>query len=170
MNYLNVSRSKRRIAGVFSLGALSLGIFLGTSNQVWAGAGVSDEPNVCTWINCGAQLIIGTYVRTPGGESLPFTTQIYARAGACIRLDVTAQDQGADLEMVLVSPDGTAWRNDNDLLDPTPLIKVKDAPVMGWYSLQVSDTRGLGAQANFQLRYGLYNIGNPNCINPTLPI
>ena len=121
---LNISRSKRRIAGLFSLGALTLGIFLGTSNQVWAGAGVLDVPNICAGINCGAQSISGTYLPSPNGQSLPFTTQIFSPAGACIRLDVTSQQ--TNLEMVLVSPNGTAWRNDNfNLNDQSPIIKVK---------------------------------------------
>lgn len=164
MNSLNVTHSKRRIPGLFSLGALTLGISLGASSQVWAGAGVFDFTDTCTGINCASQSINGTFVFDQFGQALPFTTQVYAEVASCLRLDVTSQQ--SDLELVLVSPNGTVWRDD-DTNGNRPLIKVNGASARGWFTVQVSSYNGLGQPAGFVLRYGRYNVGNPNCTNPT---
>lgn len=167
MDGINVTHSKHRKLGLFSLGALALGVSLGTSSQVWAGAGVTDTPDSCTGINCGSQSINATYTQNQFGQSLPFTTQVFVPGGFCVRLEVTSQGSGGDLEMVLVSPNGTVWRDDDSAGNNRPLIKVNAAPVFGWYNLQVSHFAGTGATTNFILRYGLYTSGNPNCSSPT---
>ena len=46
-----------------------------------------------------------------GGNSQPFTLQVFSTGNECVRLDVLTQ--GTDLEIALVGPDGTLWRNDD---------------------------------------------------------
>jgi hypothetical protein len=91
----------------------------------------------------------------------------------CLRLDVvsesTAAGGPADMEMVLVSPDGSVWRNDNrSAADKRPLIIVPRPPSQGWYTVQISLARGIavppGSHFNADLSYGRYTSPeNPNC-------
>jgi hypothetical protein len=132
-----------------------------------AGSLVYDPFNTCTSINCSSQSIRGTYHSDAAGDSDPFILQIYSGGGECVRLDVTAETH--DLEMVLISPTGRIWRNDDIFDDPRPLIEAI-TDINGWYTLQVSHYTGANVIADFTLRYGRYNSGNPNCSSVTTPI
>jgi hypothetical protein len=103
------------------------------------------------------------------GDRDPFILQIYTGGGECVRLDVTNQTH--DLEMILISPTGRIWRNDDRAYpnDRRPLIKAI-TDINGWYTLQVSHYTGGNVIADFTLRYGRYNSGNPNCSSVTTPI
>jgi len=133
-----------------------------------AGSLLYDPPNTCTTINCSSQILNGTYHSDALGDRDPFILQIYSLGDECVRLDVTAQT--SDLEMVLISPTGRIWRNDDRSLSAfRPLIKAI-TDINGWYTLQVSHSVGADVIADFTLRYGRYNSGNPNCSSVTFPV
>jgi hypothetical protein len=125
-----------------------------------------DPFNDCTGINCASTIINGTYHADAAGDADPFILQVYSGGNECVRLDVIAATR--DLEMVLISPTGTIWRNnDRNASNPRPLIKAI-TDVNGWYTLQVSQFNGANVTADFTLKYGRHNPGNPNC-SPETP-
>jgi hypothetical protein len=133
-----------------------------------AGSLVYDPPNTCTSNNCSSQSILGTYHSDSLGDRDPFILQIYSGGDECVRLDITYATH--DLEMVLISPTGRIWRNDDrNSSVGRPLIKAI-TDINGWYTLQVSHYNGANVIADFTLRYGRYDLGNPNCFSPTNPV
>lgn len=135
---------------------------------VLAGSLVYDPLNTCTSINCSSQSIHGTYHSDAAGDRDPFILQIYSGGGECVRLDVT--EETYNLEMVLISPTGRIWRNDDrNASDSRPLTKAI-TDINGWYTLQVSHSNGADVVADFTLRYGQYDPGNPNCSSVTPPL
>jgi hypothetical protein len=135
---------------------------------VLAGSLMYDPLNTCTSTNCSSQTIHGTYHSDAAGDRDPFILQLYSGGDECVRLDVTAEDY--DLEMVLISPTGRIWRNDDrNLSNNRPLIKAI-TDINGWYTLQVSHFNGADVIADFTLRYGRYDPGNPNCSSVTPPV
>jgi len=140
-----------------------------------AGSLVFDPFNTCTSINCSSQSIHGTYHSDALGDRDPFILQIYSFGDECVRLDVTNATDAVtglpqDLEMVLISPTGRIWRNDDrSASDFRPLIRAI-TDINGWYTLQVSHFAGADVIADFTLRYGRYNSGNPNCSPVTPPL
>jgi hypothetical protein len=157
---------KKTMASSVSLIALLLGLFASPS-RVLAGSQIFDDRDTCTGINCNSDSINGTYLLA-STNSQPFILQVYSSGNECVRLDVTSQ--GTDLEMVLVSPNGTVWRNDDRAGSLLPLIKANTFG-QGWYTLQVAHFNAFGGpSSNFNLRYGRYNSGNPNCSGATVPL
>jgi len=133
-----------------------------------AGSLLYDLLNTCTTINCSSQVLNGTYHSDALGDRDPFILQIYSFGAECVRLDVTAQTH--DLEMVLISPTGRIWRNDDrSLTNLRPLIKAI-TDINGWYTLQVSHFAGADVVADFTVRYGRYDSDNPNCSSATIPL
>ena len=111
----------------------------------------------------------------------PWITEVLARRGECLRLDVTRplasddeDDEDLDLELVVISPDGIVYRNDDrDELRPDdlrPLVKIANTPSTGWYTVRVAHYLGAGDQTNFTLLYARYTTGNANCADPTPPL
>jgi hypothetical protein len=138
---------------------------------LWATPIFDPDTSTCTGINCSSVRIDGA-VRQINGESRPWVIEIFANPGTCLRADVTAQ--GADLEAVLIAPNGDVYRNDDSGATTCflcPLIKVDQTPgpERGWYTLQIAHYFGIPVDANFTLLYGLYPTGNPNCASPTPP-
>jgi hypothetical protein len=145
---------------------------------LWATPIFDPDTIDCAGINCSSVRIDGV-VRQSFGEVHPWVIEIFAFAGKCLRADVTAQ--GADLQAVLIAPDGTVYRNDDSGVAPCPLcplIKVDPTPGLvptdpfrnrGWYTLQIAPFGGAAVDVNFTLLYGHYPQGNPNCASPTLP-
>ena len=143
----------------------SIGLFL-APNNAWAGSRLFDGQDTCTTTNCGAVVFSGTPQRSANGDSDPFTIQVFSAGNECMRLDVT--EQGGDMEIVLISPSGRVWTND-DTNGSRPLVKAI-TNVRGWYTLQINQYNGLQPVSSvqyFTLAYGLYNNGNPNCASPT---
>jgi hypothetical protein len=133
-----------------------------------AGSLMFDPFNTCTSVNCSSQIINGTYHADAAGDVDPFILQVYSQGNECVRLDVVAED--FNLEMVLVSPTGKIWRNnDRNASNLRPLIKAI-TDVSGWYTLQVSQFNGAAVISDFTLRYGRYDINNPNCFSETPPL
>jgi hypothetical protein len=136
---------------------------------VWAGPLVFD-PSVsnCTGINCSSTTYNGSTILDQFNSANPFILQVFAPdANLCLRIAVSAQT--GNTEIVLVSPTGQVWRNDNrGAGDTRPLVKAI-TDVAGWYTLQVSHSAGSG-DVDFTLNYGVYTPGtNPNCSSPTTP-
>lgn len=134
-------------------------------------------PSTCTGINCASTNIFANIISsanlTPNGME-PFVVQLMSTPSHCTRFDVVSQN--TDTEIVVTSPDGTVWRNDDRAPgDLRPLVVIPaGASVPGWYTVQISRYNGVstapGNHFDAQLVYGRYNgPGNPNCANPTPP-
>ena len=127
----------------------------------------------CDVQNCGAVLISGQSQRNNFGDSIPYTAGIYADANECLRLEITYQvtkapPEPADLQIVLVSPTGSIWRND-DLHGTRPVVTAR-TDVKGRYTVHINQSKGvqpINSIQTFGLAYGRYVIGTPvNCPEP----
>lgn len=100
----------------------------------------------------------------------PWTMQVYSTAGQCLRLFVSSTS--FDAKLVVIAPNGNVYRHD-DILFPTdlrPLVKIANAPISGWYTVQVAHFSGIPINNNFTLLYGRYNAGNINCDGGTVAL
>lgn len=129
----------------------------------------------CNVLNCGAVFISGQSQRNNFGDSIPFTAEIYADANECLRLEVNylvtkVPAPAADMQIVLVSPTGSIWRND-DSNYTRPIVTAR-TDVKGHYTVHVNQSKGLppmNSVQTFGLSYGRYIIGTPvNCPNPVV--
>ena len=102
-----------------------------------------------------------------GPSAGAWTVDVFAGVGECIRLAVTAQ--AADLELTVIAPNGTVYRNDDGGGSLRPLVKIASAPNNGWYTVHASSFSGAPVEGNFTLLYGRYSAGNANCGTPTSP-
>jgi hypothetical protein len=129
----------------------------------------SPGPSNCTRTNCVGPVLNGISMKNINGDSISFTTQVFADAGECVRLDVTNED--VPMKMVLVSPSGTFWPNDGrTAADPRPLIMAR-ADVRGYYTVQINvspkSQQPVNSLQGFTLDYGRYVYGNAfNCPSP----
>ncbi len=151
---------------VLAAGLLTLG------GPASAGSLISDAKNTCTTALCGAQTISGTVgaVVKPGTTldlvTAPFVIEVYAQPNDCLRLEVTVMED--DLAMTLVAPSiFGVWQDDDSGGLNKPRIEVNGLPSAGWYTLTVSIWDGFPIDADFTLKYGRYNLDNPNCSSPT---
>ncbi len=148
-----------------AVAALSLtGIGMAQASQIF-----DTTASTCTGINCSSTVIGGT-VNGFNSTHGSWTAEIFAPAGACLRLQNLSQ--GADLEIVAVAPDGSVFRNDDGGVAPCTLcslVKINNTR-NGWYSVSVNQFAGTAVQANFNLAFGQYNANNPNCATPTVPV
>ncbi|PON14073.1 hypothetical protein C2W62_30985 [Candidatus Entotheonella serta] len=110
--------------------------------------------------------ISGTYESNGNNNVDPFVIQTFSSGDECVRLEVI--EQGADMEMTLISPTGTIWQNDDGGVGSQPLLKVI-TNVRGWYPLVVSQFAGSSLIANFNFLYGRFPSSSSQCSNPTLP-
>jgi hypothetical protein len=133
---------------------------------------VFDETlSTCTGPNCANMRIAGT-VFSFGPSANTFVINAFANVGECVRFDLISPPHPApDMEIVVVAPNGTVFRNDdrNGALDRRPLVKIASAPNNGWYTVHVAQFNGAPTETNIVLLYGRYNAGNPNCATPTPP-
>ncbi|MBV8649575.1 hypothetical protein [Paludibacterium sp.] len=159
----------RRIATALGAGLLMAG-------QAWAGSIIWTPPSACTSLNCDATVLhanVTTSSTNPGGSVEPFVLQVHSSPQYCLRLDVF--NQSARMQVVIVAPDGTVWRNfGRSAADPRPLVVVPRG-VQGWYTVQISllggSTPTPGVHYNADFAYGRYtSLSNPNCANPTPPL
>lgn len=126
----------------------------------------------CSTLNCNAATLNGISFKTGPGDSVSWSSQLFADVGECIRLDVFAQS--ADMELVLVSPSGAVWKNDdrNASTDFRPLIRAR-ADVKGYYTVQAnyfSGNQAVNSLQTFSLAYGRYRIGSFNCPTAYTPV
>jgi hypothetical protein len=140
------------------------------------GAGASEATQIfdpsastCTGTNC-SQTVIGGTVNGFGPTAGPWTASIFAGTNECLRLQGLTQT--SDLEITAVSPGGVVFRNDDGFVAPCalcPLVKINGTQ-NGWYTVSVSHFAGSPVQENFTLGFGRYNVNNPNCAAPTIPV
>jgi hypothetical protein len=130
------------------------------------------DPTVdsCTSLNCGSVLVGGSVINHSGVSTSRWDVAIYAGAGECLRLDqTTVFGSGVDDEMVVVSPDGTVYRND-DFGSLRPRVVIRPTPTRGWYYVSIARYTGAPApEHDFYFRFGRYanSSTNPNCASPT---
>lgn len=130
-----------------------------------------DTVAACAGANCSSLRIPGT-VFAFGGSAGVYTIDAFAAPGECVRFDLISPPHPApDMELVVVAPDGTVFRNDdrNGALDRRPLVKIAAAPQNGWYTVHVAQFAGAATETNIVLLYGRYPGGNANCATPTPP-
>ena len=165
-----MERFLRRTVGAAALLGLTPVIAV---SEAMAGTYVFDPTtDPCGQPNCSSEQVSGTVGELTGAQStenlLPWTLQVFATRGLCLRLEVLSQDQ--DLIMNVVEPDGSTFFDDDGAGDLRPLVKIANTSDRGWNTVQISrfagefpDTSG----SNFRLAYGTYPAGNANCANPT---
>ena len=122
--------------------------------------------STCTTANCSMMIVGGATNSIAGATAGPWSAEIFANTGNCMRLFVTTQN--ADLEIVAVSPNGTVFRNDDGGGNNRPLVKINNT-ARGFYTVHVGTWNGAALEADFNLGIGLYNGNNPNCASPTPP-
>jgi hypothetical protein len=130
-----------------------------------------DTVSTCTGANCSSVRIPAT-VFAFGASAGVFTIDAFASPGECVRFDlISPPHPSPDMELVVVSPDGQVFRNDdrNGATDRRPLVKIGSAPVNGWYTVHVAQFAGTATETNITLMYGRYPGGNANCAAPTSP-
>lgn len=124
----------------------------------WAGSQIESRLSTCTTINCAGETIRGTHQATE-----PFVSQIFARAGECLRLDVTQASADTTLRVVMPTVNFTAANNNRAADDTRPLLKLDNLARTGWYTVLVSLQGAGNTVVRFRLDYGRYPGGNPNC-------
>jgi hypothetical protein len=131
---------------------------LATTTAARAGSQLESVRSTCSPINCSGMTMRGVYQSTE-----PFVFQIFARAGECLRLDVS--EQTADMTMLVVFPavNIEAFADDRGVSDARPLVAIDGVDLTGWYTVIVSQTDGDNVVARFELEYGRYPAGNANC-------
>jgi hypothetical protein len=150
-----------------TLGVVLVGPTVASAQNIF-----DDTVSSCTGANCSSLRIPGT-VFSFGPSAGQFVISVFAAPGQCVRLDLISPPHPApDMELVVIAPDGTVFRNDdrNGALDRRPLVKIGSAPQNGWYTVRVGQFAGVATETNVVLLYGRYPGGNPNCATPTLPL
>ena len=125
-----------------------------------AGSIVEAFASSCTGINCAGLTIRGVHQRTE-----PFLLQVFASEGECLRLDVDGQSDDTAMLLITPSVNFAALSDDRDFdgEDFRPLIAVDPVPWTGWYTVVVSYFDLDNRRVKFNLKYGRYPSGNPNC-------
>ena len=116
----------------------------------------------------GSSLELDGTLNDTNGNAQPWTAELYAGVGECLRLFVTTT--AFDAKLTVIAPNGTVFRDDDSGGSLRPLVRVASAPVQGWYTVQVAHYAGAPQNANFTLLYGRYTAGNPNCAVATTPM
>ena len=129
-----------------------------------------DSVSSCTTDNCSSLTLPGTVLSFGDISAGNFVINTFAASNECLRLDVSSQ--GADLEMIVIAPDGTVYRNDDSGDSSCPLcptVKINPTPNNGWYTVHLAHFVGAAVDANFTLLYGRYTLNNSNCSGSTSP-
>jgi hypothetical protein len=138
------------------------------------GAGQADATNLfnptvsTTTVLDGASIELDGTLNDTLANSQPWVAELFAGIGECVRFFVTTT--AFDAKITVVTPHGVVYRDDDSGGSLRPLVEINGAPVSGWYTVQVSQFTGQPQNANFALKYGRYNFGNPNCGAPTSPL
>lgn len=146
---------------MFTKAFLMIGSALAVTGAAWAGSQIESRVSACGGPNCAGETIRGTHQATE-----PFVSQIFARAGECLRLDVT--QQSADVGLVVAAPVApfAASSDDRDAGDTRPLLMLDMLPWTGWYTVVVAFEDVGNTVVRFRLDYGRYPGGNSNCQAP----
>jgi len=159
-----------RLAGAIVLTTLLLMSAVGSATELR-----DDTFSTCTTINCSSLRFPGTLFNSGGGTfANTWIANFAGGVGQCLRFDVTVPSAAVavgnlDLELVVVAPNGTVFRNDDRSpgVDRRPLVEIDPAPNNGWYTVHIAQFSGTPVNLNFVLLHGVYNSGNPNCSSPT---
>jgi hypothetical protein len=124
----------------------------------WAGAMYEAPVSACGTINCSGMTIRGVQQTND-----PFSIQVFARQGECLRLDVNTQTQ--DMALLWVPP--SVWYSeiwdDRGAGDVRPLFVRDPVPWTGWYTIVIAYYEFSDLSGKFTLEYGRYPSGNVNC-------
>lgn len=137
------------------------------SNQVNA-TNLFDPSVSTTTILDGSSVQLDGTLNDTNGNSQPWTAELFAGAGECVRLFVIST--AFDSKLTVIAPNGVVYRNDDGGGSLRPLVKIASAPNRGWYTVQVAHFTGAPMNANFTLLYGRYSAGNVNCSGGTSPL
>jgi hypothetical protein len=137
--------------------------------QAFAGPIHDPTTSTCTGANCSSVVLGGTLLSLGTGSAGQWIQEVFARAGQCVRIQVTQETQ--DLAMTVVAPNGAIYENDQGggACPNCPNVKIGNAPRTGWYSVNVAHFNGAAVEGSFTLAYGTYPAGNANCAGPTPP-
>jgi hypothetical protein len=153
----------KKLIAVFAV--CSIGI------SVHGGAGATNlfDPSVsATTVLDGSSVELNGTLNDTNGNSQPWTAELYAGQGECLRLFVTST--AFDGKLTVTAPNGQVFRDDDGGGFLRPLVKIASAPNRGWYTVQMAEWTGAPTNANFTLLYGRYTAGNPNCAGGTVPV
>jgi hypothetical protein len=114
----------------------------------------------------GSTTILGTTFGF-GPSAMPWVAEVFASNGQCLRLAVT--NQATDLEMVVVAPNGTVYRDDDSGGNLRPLVKIPNTPNNGWYTVRINHFGGNAVSSNFTLLYQRLSQNNAACLPSTTP-
>ena len=126
-----------------------------------------DTVSGCSTTNCSSLRLPGTVFSSGGVAANAWVANVFAQPRECMRLEVVSQD--ADLEMVVVAPNGSVFRDDDGGIGTRPLVRIASTPNNGWYTVHLASFSGAAVNANFTLLYGRYTGGNSNCSGATRP-
>jgi hypothetical protein len=110
--------------------------------------------------------IIGGTVNGFGPSAGPWTAELFASPGQCLRLLVTS---GGDLIMNVVAPNGQNFFDDDSGGSLHPLVKINNTPNNGWYTVSISHFNGAATQENFTLQYQRLAVNSSSCLPATAP-
>jgi hypothetical protein len=116
----------------------------------------------------GASIELDGTLNDTSVNAQPWVAELFAGIGECVRFFITTT--AFDAKVTVITPNGTIFRDDDSGGLLRPLVEIPSAPVSGWYTVQVAQFSGVSQNANFALKYGRYNFGNPNCALPTTPL
>jgi hypothetical protein len=140
----------------------------GIASQAHAGTLYDPSVSGCATTNCSSIAVGATLLSFNSSSAGTWTDQIFAAKGLCLRIQVFAAT--VDLEMTVVGPNGSVWRNDNAAAgNNRPLVKINNTPVAGWYTVVVGQASGVPFDSDFQVAFGVYST-NPNCVPATPPL
>ena len=131
-----------------------------TTTAAWAGAQYESTLSSCTTINCSGMTIRGIQQ-----SAEPFIIQVFARAGECMRLDVSSQTEDTAILLVAPTVDETGFVDDAD--GARPIFGLDPVPHTGWYTVAISYFIFDERISRFTLEYGRYPGGNLNCSQAT---
>lgn len=136
------------------------------ATAAWAGSQIDSRVSECTGTNCA-----GETIRVTHQAAEPFVSQLFARAGECLRLDVTQQT--GDTAIFVVAPVAGQGASNSDRdpgVDLRPLLLLDDLPWTGWYTVVIG-FQGVGNRVvRAKLDYGRYPGGNANCQPPATAV
>jgi hypothetical protein len=125
-----------------------------------AGSHFESARSTCTTINCAGMTIRGLQQANE-----PFVIQVYARAGECMRLDVSTQTE--DTAMMLIATTAGDYATIDDTFETRPIFGLDPVPQTGWYTVAISYFTYDDRISRFTLEYGRYPTGSINCSQAT---
>ena len=129
-----------------------------------------DTVSTCTTDNCSSLRIPATVFAFGPSAGISDRCVRESWPSACALTSRPAHP-APDMELVVVAPNGSVFRNDdrNGAFDRRPLVKIASAPNNGWYTVHVSQFDGAATETTSLLFYGRYPRGNANCGGATGP-